>query len=619
MKDDTGSERERSLSAIWHFIRLGYRIYPGYFPLAVLSAVTQALSPFLGIVMPRYILNELVGERRIQQLVLWVAILILGNALVGIAGSVIGKKLQVSGEKLADGFELHVGRHIMHMDFEKLEDAKILDMKEKALFNIRLHDALLGGPRTILSIFQLTITLIGVVGMIAVLNPVLIAVLLMLIAVNVWVYRRIQSTKMRFYQDIAVYNRRFQYFLDLTQDFKNAKDVRLYRMSEYIINRINNHTESVNRIFYKMFLKQRHHDGLSAGNIQAQTFAAYAFAAWGVFRGTVRIGDFTMYISAANQFSSAATQLMAKLVDLQMLGKVLQDYLAFERLPSGNGEGERILCTGQSAWPAPLPSGNGEEERTAADLEAGSLQIEFRNVWFRYPNAEDYALKDVSLTIRPGEKLSIVGRNGSGKTTLIKLLCRLYRPQQGAILLNGVDINEFQETAYHRLLSVLFQDYKIFSFSAGENLAFQEKADADRIRAALSQAGVLEKIEELPRGIDTPLYKNFDKDGAELSGGEMQKIAIARALYKDAAMVVLDEPTAALDPYSEYQVFSQFEKMAQGKTTIYIFHRLSSCRFCDAVAVFDNGALVEYGSHEQLVRAEKLYARMWEAQAQYYQ
>ena len=390
-------------------------------------------------------------------------------------------------------------------------------------------------------------------------------------------------------------------------------------MSEYIINRINNHTESVNRIFYKMFLKQRHHDGLSAGNIQAQTFAAYAFAAWGVFRGTVRIGDFTMYISAANQFSSAATQLMAKLVDLQMLGKVLQDYLAFERLPSGNGEGERILCTGQSAWPAPLPSGNGEEERTAADLEAGSLQIEFRNVWFRYPNAEDYALKDVSLTIRPGEKLSIVGRNGSGKTTLIKLLCRLYRPQQGAILLNGVDINEFQETAYHRLLSVLFQDYKIFSFSAGENLAFQEKADADRIRAALSQAGVLEKIEELPRGIDTPLYKNFDKDGAELSGGEMQKIAIARALYKDAAMVVLDEPTAALDPYSEYQVFSQFEKMAQGKTTIYIFHRLSSCRFCDAVAVFDNGALVEYGSHEQLVRAEKLYARMWEAQAQYYQ
>ena len=619
MKDDTGSERKRSLSAIWHFIRLGYRIYPGYFPLAVLSAVTQALSPFLGIVMPRYILNELVGERRIQQLVLWVAILILGNALVGIAGSVIVKKLQVSGEKLADGFELHVGRHIMHMDFEKLEDAKILDMKEKALFNIRLHDALLGGPRTILSIFQLTITLIGVVGMIAVLNPVLIAVLLMLIAVNVWVYRRIQSTKMRFYQDIAVYNRRFQYFLDLTQDFKNAKDVRLYRMSEYIINRINNHTESVNRIFYKMFLKQRHHDGLSAGNIQAQTFAAYAFAAWGVFRGTVRIGDFTMYISAANQFSSAATQLMAKLVDLQMLGKVLQDYLAFERLPSGNGEGERILCTGQSAWPAPLPSGNGEEERTAADLEAGSLQIEFRNVWFRYPNAEDYALKDVSLTIRPGEKLSIVGRNGSGKTTLIKLLCRLYRPQQGAILLNGVDINEFQETAYHRLLSVLFQDYKIFSFSAGENLAFQEKADADRIRAALSQAGVLEKIEELPRGIDTPLYKNFDKDGAELSGGEMQKIAIARALYKDAAMVVLDEPTAALDPYSEYQVFSQFEKMAQGKTTIYIFHRLSSCRFCDAVAVFDNGALVEYGSHEQLVRAEKLYARMWEAQAQYYQ
>lgn len=583
------------MSAIWHFIRLAYRIHPGYFPLAVLSAALGAISPFLGIVMPGCILNELAGPGRARQLVLYVSLLIGGNALVRIGGSIIDKRLQIAGEKLADGFELHVGRHIMHMDFEMLEDAKILDRKEKALFNIRLHDALLGGPKTILDIFRLTLTLLGVVGMIAMLNPVLIAVLFLLVGADAWVYRRIQATKMGFYQDIAVYNRQFRYFQELTQDFKNAKDVRIYRMSEYIMNRINGYQDSVNRIFHKMFLKQRWHDGLSAAIIQAQAFAAYAFAAWGVFHGTLGLGDFAMYISAANQFSGGATQLMAKLVDLQMLGRALQDYLAFEQLPQGNREGKRRI------------------------MEVGAAEIAFRNVWFRYPNGEDYALKDVSLTIRAGERLSVVGRNGSGKTTLIKLLCRLYRPQRGHILLNGVDIWEFEEEAYYRVLAVIFQDYKIFSFSVGENLAFREIPHMGRIRMSLGQVGILEKIEGLPMGIGTPLYRNFDKDGAELSGGEMQKIAIARALYRDAALVVLDEPTAALDLCSEYEVFSQFDRLAEGRTTIYISHRLSSCRFCDAVAVLDNGALVEYGSHEQLVRDGKLYARMWEAQAQYYQ
>lgn len=585
----------KSFTAIGHFIRLAHKIHPGYTPLAVLSAVFHAAAPFLNILMPRYILNELVGLQRVDRLILYIGILIVGNALLGIAGSVIEKALKISGEKLADGFELHVGRHIMHMDFEKLEDAKILDMKEKALFNIRLHDALLGGPKTIVSIFQLLFTLIGVMGIIAVLNPLLILVMLLLVGANVLVYRRIQTTKFQFYEDIAVYNRQFKYFQDLTQDFKNAKDVRIYKMSDYIIGRINHFHDSVNKIFNKMFLKQRRHDGFSAVAIQAQTMAAYGFAVWSVFHGAITIGDFTMYISAANQFSNAATQTLTKLVDLHMLGKVLQDYLKFERLPNRQ-------------W-------NGTKAVEAVD----SVKIEFKNVWFRYPNAEDYTLKNVSLTIDHGEKISVVGRNGAGKTTFIKLLCRLYQPDKGCILFNGVNINEFEEGEFKRLLSVIFQDYKIFSFSVRENLSFQEAADEDRIRASLEQAGIWDKIDRLPLKLDTPLYKNFDKNGEDLSGGEMQKLAIARALYKNAPLMVLDEPTAALDPYSEYEVYSQFDRMADGKTTIYISHRLSSCRFCDAVAVFDNGMLVEYGKHEQLVSDGKLYAEMWKAQAQYYQ
>lgn len=621
-------KENKGLSAIWHFIKLAHQIHSGYIPLALISAVAGSITPFVNIIAARYIINELTGAKRMKWLVLYISILAVGNAVMGVTNSIIRKKLQISGEKLADGFELHVGNHIMHMDFEKLEDAKILDMKEKALFNIRLHDALLGGPRTIVDIVRLVIILIGVIGIIATYNPALVAILFLLTMVNAFIYRRIQATKFRFYQDIAVYNRQFAYFQELTQDFKNAKDVRIYKMSEYIISRINQQNHSVNKIFHEMFLKQRRHDGVSAVIIQAQTLAAYAFAAWGVLHGTLMVGDFAMYISAANQFSGAAMQLMTKLVDLQMLGNVLQDYIAFEQLPG-------------------VGSGGG---RTSADVN--SAKIEFKNVWFRYPGQEAYALKDISLTIGNGEKLSIVGRNGAGKTTFIKLLCRLYRPEKGCILFNGVDINEFEESEYSKLLSVIFQDYKIFSFSIRENLAFDKIAEEGRIRDSLGLAGILEKVDELALGIDTPLYKNFDQNGVELSGGEMQKIAIARALYRNAPLVVLDEPTASLDPYSEYEVYSQFilmnenicqpkgitserigsveqkvadkcvheyNRMTDCKTTVYISHRLSSCRFCDVIAVFDNGEIVEYGNHEQLVGNGKLYAEMWQAQAQYYQ
>ncbi len=614
ISENPASVRKGTLPVIWHFIKLSHRIYPGYLPLAIASAALGAIAPFPGIVLPGCILDELTGPGRRERLLLYIAALALGNAIVGLAGSVLKKRLRTAGERLADGFELHVGQHIMRMDFGKLEDAGILDMKEKALFNIKIHDALLGGPRTMVDILRLAITLAFAVGMIAALSPVLVAVLLGLVAGNAWVYRRIQATKDRFYQDIAVYNRQFGYFRELTQDFRNAKDVRIYRMWGYIRRKIRRYHDSANQVFHEMFLRQRRNDGVSAAFIQAQTLAAYAFAVWGVCRGTLMIGGFAMQVSAANQVSAAATQLLAKLVDLQMLGKALEDYLAFEALPEEGTAGERAMPS--AAFPARLADEGQEGKRARGDM--GSVEIEFRNVWFRYPNARDYALKDISLLIKSGERLSLVGRNGAGKTTFIKLLCRLYRPQRGCILLNGIDIAAYQETEYRKIIAVAFQDFKIFSCSVRENLSFGEAAGDDRVRAALERAGILERIEGLPLGIDTPLYREFGKEGVELSGGEMQKIAIARVMYRDAPLVVLDEPTASLDPYAEQEVFRRFGQATEGRTAIYISHRLSSCRFCDAVAVFDQGRLAEYGSHERLVRDGKLYAKMWEAQAHFY-
>ena len=247
--------------------------------------------------------------------------------------------------------------------------------------------------------------------------------------------------------------------------------------------------------------------------------------------------------------------------------------------------------------------------------------LEFKNVSFKYPRSKEFTLKNISIKINEGEKLSVVGLNGAGKTTFIKLLARLYDPTEGEILLNGVNINEYDYDEYMKLLSVVFQDFKLMSFSIKENIALNDfnKVKDEEIEEVLIKSGFGKDLEKLPKGINTPIYKNFDEGGIEFSGGQAQKLAIARAVYKDAPIVILDEPTAALDPKAEYEIYSKFNELIGKKTTIYISHRLSSCRFCDNIAVFQKGKLIQYGTHDELVKDKgNEYETMYSAQAQYY-
>ena len=262
-------------------------------------------------------------------------------------------------------------------------------------------------------------------------------------------------------------------------------------------------------------------------------------------------------------------------------------------------------------------------------LYKGSLPVEkrddnqyelaFHNVSFKYPGSEEYVLRDVSLSFQVGERLAVVGMNGSGKTTMIKLLCRLYDPTEGFITLNGIDIKKFRYEEYQKIFSVVFQDFKLLGFPLGQNIAASRTVDEEFAKLCLQKAGFGERLATLPKGLDTPLYKDYDPEGVEISGGEAQKIALARALYKDAPFIILDEPTAALDPIAEYEIYSTFNEIVGEKTAIYISHRLSSCRFCDEILVFDQGRIVQKGSHEDLL-ADKdgKYAQLWASQAQYY-
>jgi ATP-binding cassette subfamily B protein len=275
-----------------------------------------------------------------------------------------------------------------------------------------------------------------------------------------------------------------------------------------------------------------------------------------------------------------------------------------------------------------------------ADFE---YEIAFKNVSFKYPGgvgeqgaqtptgpadgqdatgsgADDgYALRNLNLSFKVGKRLAVVGMNGSGKTTMIKLLCRLYDPTEGEITLNGVDIRKYNYREYFDLFSVVFQDFKLFSFSLGQNVAASVDYDGAKALSCLEKAGFADRLKTLPRKLETPLYKDFDEDGVEISGGEAQKIALARTLYRDAPFVILDEPTAALDPLAEYEVYSRFNDIIGEKTAVFISHRLSSCRFCDDIAVFHEGRLIQRGSHETLLAdGVGKYHELWNAQAQYY-
>lgn len=246
-------------------------------------------------------------------------------------------------------------------------------------------------------------------------------------------------------------------------------------------------------------------------------------------------------------------------------------------------------------------------------------EITFQNIFFQYPGTGRPALENVSLTLKPGQKTAVVGMNGSGKTTLVKLLCRMYDPDRGRILFNGVDIREYDYKSYMGLFSVVFQDFKLLALPVGENVAAAKEYDVDKVQDCIAKAGLAERVQRMGKGVSTSLYRDIDEDGVEVSGGETQKIALARALYKDAPFVVLDEPTAALNPVSEHEIYSRFEKLVGEKTAVFISHRLSSCRFCDEILVFHEGRLVQRGTHQELLKDQRgQYYKMWQAQARYY-
>ncbi len=541
------------------------------------AAGTQDISPLLYLIL---------GTTAVELVMMWLNTLVTKNLDLGFTFT----RLKLTKERIAKS---------MQMEYELLETPDMLDRLQKAK---RATGFQYGGVEGLMrDMWQFMIQFTSVLTAVAIISTldfrlVLIILVLSLIQFEYFDYIRIKDKEIM-WDAMAGTWRRLEYMQTVSTDFTYAKDIRLYGMKDWL----NEKHKQVNLEELARWIKSRtywqYNSLFSAGISLVRNVIIYGWMIYDMLFGGMSIGDFTLYVGSAIAMSTAINAFLQSVGGMRERSSRMDDFRTFMDIEFSD-EGKKTT---------PIP-------------KADKYTFEFRNVSFRYKGQDTYALKDLNLTLEAGHRLAVVGLNGAGKTTFIKLLLRLYDVTEGQILCNGIDIREFDRNEYFKLFAPAFQEVEVFAFPLSENVSMTtaDKTDKDKAEQFIRAAGMGDKLDKLPDGMDTELLKVLYDDGVDLSGGEKQKLALARALYKGAPVVVLDEPTAALDALAEYRLYQSFNGMIGDRSAVYISHRLSSTRFCDSIAMFVAGEMVEHGTHEELLAKGGAYAEMFRVQAQYY-
>ena len=559
--------------------------------------ILASIAPFIGIFLPKFLIDELLGQRRIEIILMTLIGFFLLSSVVNYSIAWLRCAYSPRVTKIRTDYITMISDKIMKMDFKNTEDPEVLN-KIKSVMNAVMSNntGVEGVYHTLLGLFGRLTAFVGYISIVLFLSPWILLFLIINVLISYALTMSVKKYEYSQKEKAADEDRRTFYVFDTMYDFAYGKDIRIYDLKNILIDKFKKFRGERIDISNDVQEKQLKVKIVDVILLVIREFVVYGYLIYNVlFRG-MGIGDFTMYFSTINGFGDWMKGILDDLANIKAQNMYLDDMREFLEIKSENKEKTRDI---------PIDS---------------SYEIEFKNVSFKYPKTDKYIYKNLSLKIKKGQRLAIVGINGAGKTTFVKLLCRLYEPTSGEILINGVNIKDFSKEEYYKILSVVFQEVKTFAFTVAENVSLENLEDVDREKVlhCIEKAGVGDKINSLEKGIDTSLLKILDGEGVELSGGENQKLALARALYKNGKIVILDEPTSALDAVAEYNIYKGFDELIGDKTAIYISHRLASTKFCDVIAFFENGEIVEYGTHEELLKKNGKYSDMFNIQAQYY-
>lgn len=571
----------------------------------ILQFIGTALGELKGLLLPKLLVDELVlltqgasFEEHLRKVIIYAAIIVVVEFTANIFISIAGSSKNVYRTTYDMYLDERLCKKSTGMDFQYTEDPEVLDQQEKAKNGISWYSGgVIGVLDCVYNIFYSVILVATVIAIIAVYCPLLLPVQIIGMGLITYFNFCKQKVNTKFFLMLAKHNRVFSYVFFQMASFEYGKDFRLYDSVDMMYDKSAYYSGKMAGLWGEQAREQYKYDKCSDIVNAFRDAISYFYMGFRAITKKITLGEFTLCVQSASRLYQSLLQIGSNIQQINEKCNYAYQYIVFEDYPDAFEKGEE-------------------------KVQDKPHVIEFKDVSFKYPRAEEYVLEHVNIKIDSKEHLSIVGLNGAGKTTFIKLLCRLYEVTDGEILIDGVNINEYSEEEYRKLFSVVFQDFMLFAFSLKENIAMGDvtkEASDERIEEVLKLSGLYEDAMKLDNGLDTTLYKSFDEKGTELSGGQKQKAAISRALYKDAPIVILDEPTAALDPIAEYEIYKKFDTLVGNKAAIYISHRLSSCKFCDKIAVFANKTIQEYGTHEELVKKENgIYAEMFAAQAQYY-
>ena len=581
-----------------------------------LQTISISVFPFVNVYFTAEIIDVLTNGGGARQAAPLVAAAIALNCVLYFVRNAVGYQYQIRRYTLSRGEMARINEKVFTMDYALLENPEIYaairryddDRKQHGVSSWRLQyslQSLILGTITLLVAIVMLWEFFGAIfrrtGDSFIEGPWLAAAVLAVIAVGAGIVGILNMiSQKRYYQYNDAFlkvDKEFNFYSDMIANYRTGQEIRTYHEQDLI----KHHACDKMMTRGVFLLKKMSMNTAFSGSIMAIISAVLACGVYILIGSKGLLGVFG--VGSVVRFSGAFLQIVQGVISLagfvgqiKVMRESLKYYYDVMDIRPVQKSGSRQI-----------------------DFDPDRARIEFKNVSFKYPGAETYALENVSVALEPGQRYAVVGKNGSGKTTFIKLICRFYDVEEGQILINGTDIREYDIGAYRRLFSAVFQDFDIFSFTVGQDIAVAEEYAPGRLWDSLESAGLKERIERLPKKADTYVTRDLSDEGVDFSGGEQQKLTLSRALYKNSPIIILDEPAAALDPIAEYDMYTRFNGFVGDKTAVYISHRLSSCRFCANIIVFDLGRIVQLGSHDALLRdTDGKYCELWHAQSQYY-